>query len=85
MNENIRLLTEAIYNKLSEERAKAIYMWKTSGENSYYESEWNRCRESMEEMERNVAKENYKFVSENPWKRVGEFQYIAVYKLVAIT
>ena len=68
------------YNKLSEERAEAAYMWGHAGESVCYQSKWSKCMDEMSEMMNDLRKDGYKFIFIN-FKRVGKFQY-QVYDIV---
>lgn len=85
MDENARLLVEMTYNMLSEERAKAAYMWRNrnASESLYYEARWDNCVDDMKELEESARKDGYKFTFTD-FKKVGKFQY-QVYKIVPIS
>lgn len=68
------------YNKLSEERAEAAYMWGHAGESACYESRWSKCMDEMSKMMSDLRKDGYKFIFTN-FKKVGKFQY-QVYDIV---
>ena len=70
------------YNKLSEERAEAAYMWGHAGESVCYESKWSMCMDEMEKMEDELRKRGYKFASIG-YKRVGKVQH-EEYKIVPV-
>lgn len=65
MDENARLLVEMTYNMLSEERAKAAYMWRNrnASESLYYEARWDNCVDDMKELEESARKDGYKFIA----------------------
>ena len=83
MDENIRLLTQATYNKLSEEAAHAAYMWKHTGGSAYHESVWDKCWWDMRELEESVHKEGYEFI-ETGTKVNGKIQS-SIYTLVEMS
>ena len=68
------------YNKLSEERSEAAYMWRRAGESMCYQSKWSKCMDEMEKMMNDLRKDGYKFIFTN-FQRVGKFQY-QVYDIV---
>ena len=81
MDEAVRLLTEVTYNKLSEERANAAYMWRNTNKNSYYEK-WVKYLNDTRELEESVYSEGYEFVATGT-KVKGEVQS-DVYSLVKV-
>lgn len=68
------------YNKLSEERAEAAYMWRHAGESVRYMSKWSKCTDEMSKMMSDLRKDGYKFIFTH-FERVGKFQY-QVYDIV---
>ena len=70
------------YNKLSEERAEAAYMWSHAGESVCYQSKWSKCMDEMEKMLNDLRKDGYKFIFTH-FERAGKFQY-QVYDIVPV-
>ena len=70
------------YNKLSEERADAAYMWRHAGESVCYESKWSICRDEMSKMRDELRECGYEFASTG-YKKVGKVQH-EVYKIVPV-
>ena len=70
------------YNKLSEKRAEAAYMWGPAGESAYWESRWSMCVDEMSKMRDELWSRGYKFDSTG-YKKVGKAQY-EVYKIVPV-
>ena len=70
------------YNKLSEERAEAAYMWGHAGESVCYESKWSKCMDEMSKMEDDLRECGYEFASTG-YKTVGKVQH-EVYKIVPV-
>ena len=70
------------YNKLSEEKADAAYMWGHAGESVCYESKWSKCMDEMSKMEDELHECGYKFASIG-YKRVGKVQH-EEYKIVPV-
>ena len=70
------------YNKLSEERSEAAYMWGHAGESVYYESKWSKCMDEMSKMMNDLRKDGYKFIFTH-FERVGKFQY-QVYDIIPV-
>ena len=70
------------YNKLSEERAEAAYMWGHAGESVCYESKWSKCVDEMSKMMNELRKDGYEFIFTH-FERVGKFQY-QVYDIVPV-
>ena len=70
------------YNKLSEERAEAAYMWRHTGESVYYQSKWSKCMDEMLEMMNDLRKDGYKFIFTH-FERAGKFQY-QVYDIIPV-
>ena len=70
------------YNKLSEERAEAAYMWRHAGESVCYMSKWSKCTDEMSKMMSDLRKDGYKFIFTH-FEKVGKFQY-QVYDIVPV-
>lgn len=70
------------YNKLSEERSEAAYMWRRAGESMCYQSEWSKCMDEMEKMMNDLRKDGYKFIFTH-FERAGKFQY-QVYDIISV-
>ena len=70
------------YNKLSEERAEAAYMWRHAGESVRYMSKWSKCTDEMSKMMSDLRKDGYKFIFTH-FEKVGKFQY-QVYDIVPV-
>ena len=70
------------YNKLSEERAVAAYMWGHAGESVCDEARWSKCVDEMSKMRDELWSRGYKFDSTG-YKKVGKAQY-EVYKIVPV-
>ena len=70
------------YNKLSEERADAAYMWTLTGESVRYESKWSMCVDEMSKMRDELRKCGYEFASIGS-KVVGKVQH-EEYKIVPV-
>ena len=70
------------YNKLSEERAEAAYMWRHAGESVRYMSKWSKCTDVMSKMMSDLRKDGYKFIF-TLFEKVGKFQY-QVYDIVPV-
>ena len=70
------------YNKLSEKRAEAAYMWGPTGESAYWESRWSMCVDEMSKMRDELWSRGYKFAPTG-YKKVGKAQY-EVYKIVPV-
>lgn len=70
------------YNKLSEERAEAAYMWSHADESMCYQSEWSKCMDEMEKMMNDLRKDGYKFIFTH-FERAGKFQY-QVYDIIPV-
>ena len=70
------------YNKLSEERSEAAYMWRRAGESVCYQSKWSMCMDEMEKMRDELWSRGYKFAPTG-YKKVGKAQY-EVYKIVPV-
>ena len=68
------------YNKLSEERAVAAYMWRHAGESVRDEAKWSKCVDEMSKMRDELWSRGYKFDSTG-YKKVGKAQH-EVYKIV---
>ena len=51
------------YNKLSEERAEAAYMWSHAGESVCYQSKWSMCMDEMEKMMNDLRNDGKEFNS----------------------
>ena len=80
MDETVRLLTEAVYNRLSEESANAAYMWRSTGGSDYYDSVWDKCWSDMRELEVAVHSEGYKFIETGT--KVKDKVQSSIYKIV---
>ena len=70
------------YNKLSEERAEAAYMWRHAGESVCHMSKWSKCTDEMSKMMGDLRKDGYKFIFTH-FERVGKFQY-QVYDIIPV-
>ena len=70
------------YNKLSEERSEAAYMWRHAGESVCYQSKWSMCMDEMEKMMNDLHKDGYKFIFTH-FERAGKFQY-QVYDIIPV-
>ena len=70
------------YNKLSEERAEAAYMWRHAGESVCYMSKWSKCTDEMSKMMSDLRKDGYKFIFTH-FEKVGKFQY-QVYDIIPV-
>ena len=70
------------YNKLSEKRAEAAYMWGPAGESAYWESRWSMCVDEMSKMRDELWSRGYKFAPTG-YKKVGKAQY-EVYRIVPV-
>ena len=70
------------YNKLSEERSEAAYMWRHAGESVCYMSKWSKCTDEMSKMMSDLRKDGYKFIFTH-FEKVGKFQY-QVYDIVPV-
>ena len=70
------------YNKLSEERSEAAYMWRHAGESMCYQSKWSMCMDEMEKMMNDLRKDGYKFIFTH-FERAGKFQY-QVYDIIPV-
>ena len=70
------------YNKLSEERSEAAYMWRHAGESVCYMSKWSKCTDEMSKMMSDLRKDGYKFIFTH-FGKVGKFQY-QVYDIVPV-
>ena len=70
------------YNKLSEERAEAAYMWGPASESAYWESRWSMCVDEMSKMRDELWSHGYKFAPTG-YKKVGKAQY-EVYKIIPV-
>ena len=70
------------YNKLSEERAEAAYMWRRAVESVCYQSKWSMCMDEMEKMMNDLRKDGYKFIFTH-FERAGKFQY-QVYDIIPV-
>ena len=70
------------YNKLSEERAVAAYMWGPADESGYYESRWSKCVDEMSRIRDELWSHGYKFDSTG-YKKVGKVQH-EIYKIVPV-
>ena len=70
------------YNKLSEERAVAAYMWRHAGESVCDEAKWSKCVDEMSKMRDELWSRGYKFDSTG-YKKVGKVQH-EVYKIVPV-
>ena len=70
------------YNKLSEERSEAAYMWRHAGESMCYQSKWSMCMDEMEKMMNDLRKDGYKFIFTH-FERAGKFQY-HVYDIIPV-
>ena len=70
------------YNKLSEEKADAAYMWRHAGESVCYESKWSMCMDEMLKMRDELRKRGYEFASTG-YKVVGKVQH-EEYKIVPV-
>ena len=68
------------YNKLSEEKADAAYMWGHAGESVCDEARWSKCEDEMSKMRDELRKRGYEFASIG-YKRVGKVQH-EEYKIV---
>ena len=70
------------YNKLSEERAGAAYMWRHAGESGCYdyESRWSICMEEMSRIRDELHECGYELASTG-YKKVGKVQH-EEYKIV---
>ena len=68
------------YNKLSEKRAEAAYMWGPAGESAYWESRWSMCVDEMSKMRDELRECGYEFASIG-YKKVGKVQH-EEYKIV---
>ena len=71
------------YNKLSEERAEAAYMWGHAGESVCYESKWSKCMDEMSKMRDELRECGYEFDNAG-CKVVGKVQY-NVYTIVPVS
>ena len=70
------------YNKLSEERAEAAYMWRHAGESVCYMSKWSKCTDEMSKMMSDLRKDGYKFIFTH-FEKVKKLQY-KVYDIVPV-
>lgn len=70
------------YNKLSEERSEAAYMWRHAGESVCYQSKWSMYMDEMEKMMNDLRKDGYKFIFTH-FERAGKFQY-QVYDIIPV-
>ena len=70
------------YNKLSEERSEAAYMWRRAGESVCYQSKWSKCMDEMSEMMSDLRKDGHKFIFTH-FERAGKFQY-QVYDIIPV-
>ena len=70
------------YNKLSEERSEAAYMWGHAGESVCGEARWSKCVDEMSKMRDELWSHGYTFDSTG-YKKVGKAQY-EVYKIVPV-
>ena len=70
------------YNKLSEERADAAYMWRHAGESVCYESKWSICMDEMSKIRDELRECGYELVSTD-YKKVGKVQH-EEYKIVPV-
>ena len=70
------------YNKLSEKRAEAAYMWGPAGESAYWESRWSMCVDEMSKMRDELWSRGYKFAPTG-YKKVSKAQY-EVYKIIPV-
>ena len=68
------------YNILSEERANAAYMWRSTGGSDYYDSVWDKCWNDMRELEVAVHSEGYKFIETGT--KVKDKVQSSIYKIV---
>ena len=70
------------YNKLSEERAVAAYMWRHAGESVCDEARWSKCVDEMSKIRDELWSRGYKFDSTG-YKKVGKVQH-EVYKIIPV-
>lgn len=86
MEEIVRIIYQTDYNKFSEEKANAEYMWlhakKDKYKASYYEDIWDLCVDEMYRLEDRAYYEGYEFVSVGT--RVKNNIQSDIYRLVKI-
>ena len=70
------------YNKLSEERSEAAYMWGHAGESVCDEARWSKCVDEMSKMMNDLRKDGYEFIFTH-FERAGKFQY-QVYDIIPV-
>lgn len=70
------------YNKLSEERADAAYMWRHAGESVCDEARWSKCMDEMSKIRDELRECGYELASTG-YKKVGKVQH-EEYKIVPV-
>ena len=88
MEEIVRIIYQTDYNKFSEEKANAAYMWRRTKKSSlykrsYYEDIWDTCVDEMQRLEDRLYEEGYEFVNVGT-RTKGKVQS-DIYKLVKIS
>ena len=70
------------YNKLSEERADAAYMWRHAGESVCDEARWSKCMDEMSKIRDELRECGYELASTG-YKKVGKVQH-EEYKIIPV-
>ena len=68
------------YNKLSQERSEAAYMWGHAGESVCDEAKWDKCRREMGKIEEDLHENGYELVDDGDEVK-GKVRY-SVYRIV---